>query len=108
MIQPCYWVVEMNNRTKACNIPQVVKQKVWERDNHRCVICGNPQAMPNAHYISRAQGGLGIAQNIATLCITCHRLYDQSTMRKEYKERIQGYLKSHYKGWNEEMLVYKK
>lgn len=98
----------MNNRTKACDIPQVVKQKVWERDNHRCVICGNPQAMPNAHYISRAQGGLGIAQNIVTLCINCHRLYDQSTMRKEYKERIQVYLQSHYKVWNEEMLVYKK
>ena len=98
----------MNNRTKACNIPQVVKQKVWERDNHRCVICGNPQAMPNAHFISRAQGGLGIEQNIVTLCITCHLLYDQSTMRKEYKERIQGYLQNHYKVWNEDMLVYKK
>ena len=99
-MRPCYWVVEMNNRTKACDIPQVVKQKVWERDNHRCVICGNPQAMPNAHYISRAQGGLGIAQNIVTLCITLSQNYTtKSTMRKEYKgTQIQGYLKAKLQG----------
>ena len=98
----------MNNRTKACNIPQVVKQKVWERDNHCCIICGNPQAMPNAHYISRAQGGLGIPKNIITLCQVCHFNYDNSTMRKDYKEQIRKYLQIKYEDWNEEMLVYKK
>lgn len=45
----------MNKRSKACDISQKVKKKVWERDNHRCIICGSPYAMPNAHYISRAQ-----------------------------------------------------
>lgn len=46
----------MSKRSNACNISQKVKKKVWERDNHCCIICGSPYAMPNAHYISRAQG----------------------------------------------------
>ena len=30
-----------NKRSKATDIPMSVKKKVWERDNHRCVVCGN-------------------------------------------------------------------
>ncbi len=77
-----------SRRSKACDIPQSVKKKVWERDEERCVVCGNHQAMPNAHYISRAHGGLGIEQNIVTLCQTCHHEYDNSSMRPEYREVI--------------------
>ncbi len=50
----------MSKRSKACDISPKVKKKVWERDNHCCIICGSPYAMPNAHYIARSQGGLGI------------------------------------------------
>lgn len=47
----------MHKRTKALDIPKTVKDEVWERDGHQCIICGSPYAMPNAHYISRAHGG---------------------------------------------------
>ena len=49
----------MSKRSKACDIPQKVKDKVWERDNQHCIICGSPYAMPNAHYIGRAQRWFG-------------------------------------------------
>ena len=65
-----------SRRSKATDISHKVKNKVWERDNHCCILCGNPNAMPNAHYISRANGGLGIEQNIVTLCQNCHNKYD--------------------------------
>lgn len=45
----------MSKRSKACDISPKVKKKVWERDNHCCIICGSPYAMPNAHYIKRSQ-----------------------------------------------------
>lgn len=64
--------------------------------------------MPNAHYLPRSKGGLGIEQNIVTLCINCHRRYDQSTEREELKEIIKNYLKSKYENWNEKDLIYKK
>lgn len=95
-------------RAKACDIPQKVKVAVWERDNHYCIICGNSNAMPNAHYIPRSQGGLGIEENIVTLCLDCHRKYDQSVERTLYGEMIKEYLKRQYPNWNEKNLVYRR
>lgn len=96
-------------RSKACDITQAVKQAVWERDGERCIICGSPYAMPNAHYISRAHGGLGIEQNIVTLCQTCHHTYDNTSQRPFYREAIKAYLRGKYGAeWDEEKLVYNK
>ena len=62
-----------SKRAKACDISKKVKDIVWERDGHRCIICGSYQAMPNSHYIRRSQGGLGIPENIVTMCSRCSR-----------------------------------
>lgn len=37
-----------------------------ERDGGYCIVCGRPGS-PWCHYIPRAHGGLGIAENIITL-----------------------------------------
>jgi 5-methylcytosine-specific restriction endonuclease McrA len=100
--------MEVKRRTKALDIPDCVKDAVWERDNHCCVLCGNTRAAPNAHYISRAQGGLGIAQNIVTLCESCHREYDQSSDRKFIRDELRTYLSGIYPNWNEQQLIYRK
>lgn len=105
-----------SKRTKATDIPMSVKKKVFERDNGCCVVCGNNyNVMPNAHYISRTKGGLGIEENIVTLCTEltpnkCHRKYDFGTLKEqqEIKKIIKNYLKSHYDNWEEEKLIYKK
>ena len=103
-------------RSQACDISQAVKEKVWERDNGKCVVCGNNyNVMPNAHFISRANGGLGIEENIVTLCTNftnnkCHYKYDNGT--RQERECIGGiienYLKSKYPNWDKEKLYYKK
>jgi 5-methylcytosine-specific restriction endonuclease McrA len=98
----------MSKRSKACDISQKVKKAVWDRDKHCCIICGNPYAMPNAHYIGRAQGGLGIEQNVVTLCMNCHNKYDNGDSRASIGYKIQWYLKSCYENWNEENLIYRK
>ena len=95
-------------RAKATDIPQRVKEAVWERDGHRCIRCRSPYAIPSCHFIARSQGGLGIEQNVVTLCQDCHRRYDQSTERKMIREEIKRYLMSVYKDWSEEKLVYDK
>lgn len=102
-------------QARAVDIPQRVKQKVWERDEGRCVVCGyNRNTMPNAHFIPRSKGGLGIEQNVVTLCTNftpnmCHYKYDFGT--KEEREaigaKIEEYLGSVYDDWNKELLVYK-
>jgi 5-methylcytosine-specific restriction endonuclease McrA len=98
----------MKKRTKALDISPKVKQEVWERDEHMCILCGNPNAMPNAHYIARSQGGLGIAKNVVTLCFDCHNRYDNSADRKTIREQIKAYLMNKYPDWDEKELYYKK
>lgn len=105
-----------SKRSKATDIPMSVKKKVWERDNHCCVVCHNScNVMPNAHYIPRSKGGLGIEENIVTLCTRftkndCHYKFDNGTEKEKEKigKIIRDYLKSQYEDWNEEKLIYKK
>ena len=103
-------------RGKALDIPQSVKRKVWERDSGACVACGNHNgALPNAHYIPRSKGGLGIEQNIVTLCgpftpLRCHDCFDNGTAaeRERIGAKIEAHLRAKYPGWNKESLVYRK
>lgn len=105
-----------SQRAKACDIPQKVKLQVFLRDNGQCVICHNKHnVMPNAHFIPRSKGGLGIEENIVTLCTEltknkCHRRFDNGSKeeREELGNKIEKYLKSKYPNWNKEKLVYRK
>ena len=97
-----------SKRAKACDITKKVKDIVWERDGGKCIICGSYQAMPNSHYIRRSQGGLGIEENIVTMCADCHRAYDQGPAREQIATYTERYLRSKYPGWDKSKLTYKK
>ena len=100
-----------SKRSKACDISQKVKKIVWERDGGCCVICGNNyNVMPNAHYIPRSKGGLGIEENIFTACTRltendCHYKFDEYGIGEDI---VREYLIATYPGWNEDNLKYKK
>lgn len=98
----------MSRRTKALQIPKRVKDAVYERDGGRCIWCGSAEGLPEAHFISRAQGGLGIEENVMTLCRSCHRRYDQTADRKDMRVFFRCYLQCKYQDWDEERLVYRK
>lgn len=97
-----------SKRSRKCDINKETKNKVWERDGHRCIICHSPFAMPSCHFIPRSKGGLGIEQNIVTLCARCHMMTDQSEHRKFMLNKIENYLMHQYKNWNKEDLIYDK
>ena len=97
----------MNKRTKALAISQAVKAKVFKRDNGLCILCGRA-GLPEAHYIPRSQGGLGIEQNIITLCRFCHNKLDQTTERGELLEREREHLDLWYPGFPDTDRKYKK
>lgn len=108
----------MRKDTKARAIDRKVKEAVAERDSFGgwpcCVNCGKPApsdsrlAFSNAHYIGRAQGGLGVEGNTLTLCTECHRRYDQTTERPRLREFFREYLKGKYPEWDESELYYRK
>ena len=97
----------MHKRTKALAISAEVNRRVYERDGGCCILCGR-RGDPWCHYISRSQGGLGIEQNIVTLCQDCHREYDQSTNREELRDEIAEYLRTQYPDWDNAKLTYYK
>ena len=99
-----------SKRTRACEITKQVRQEVAIRDNGKCIICGKvvPVSCSNAHYIKRSQGGLGIPENIVTLCPQCHYEEDFGQNTQEYEQKVKEYLQSKYKDWSEEDLIYKK
>jgi len=98
-----------SKQAKACDISARVKAIVWARDKGRCILCADTMAFPNAHAIvSRAHGGLGVEENIITLCNHCHLEYDHGNDREYLRGRIESYLKSKYPNWNKADLVYRK
>lgn len=107
----------MKDRTTALGIPRRVKGAVAARDSVEgwpcCILCGrpsptsNPLAFSCAHYISRAQGGLGIEENILTLCWSCHQEFD-GDRRRELRPILARHLRESYDGWDESKLTYQK
>ena len=99
----------MHKRTKALAISRKVKTAVFERDNGCCIWCGRP-GLPEAHYIPRSRGGLGVEENILTLCRLHHNEYDRST-REQWEcmgDYFRKYLKEKYPAWDESKLIYRK
>jgi len=97
----------MHKSTKATAIPKWVKDKVEERDQYCCIICGRP-GVGNAHYIRRSQMGKGIVENVVTLCPQCHHDFDNGSMRKEYGRIIKDYLDMYYPDFTDEQRRFHK
>jgi len=92
---------------KACDISPKVRQEIYNRDNHSCILC-NSNIVQVAHYISRARGGLGILENLVCLCPACHADYDNGKHHQEIKLQIELYLKSKYPNWGNINKIYSK
>lgn len=99
----------------ACDITENVKRIVWERDKHRCVVCGSPLANPSCHIVPRSKLGMGVETNVVTLCNAFgnnhHFLYDSGP--KATREKIDSIIVDHMKSiygesWNKEDQIYKK
>lgn len=102
----------MISRIKAVQITTDIKQKVAERDSFDghtcCILCGSPFGIPEAHIIPRSQNGLGIEENIVTLCRKCHMAYDQTDKRESIRAELIHYIKGFYPDWSIEKVTYRK
>ena len=94
--------------TNACDISPKVRRIVEERDDGICINCHMARGIPNAHYIPRGQQGLGIPENIVSLCAECHTAYDQGGKRELIGKRIREYLDKLYPGFPDSERIYKK
>lgn len=97
-----------SRRSKATDITIEVRQEVLLRDNGICVFCKRQNGIPNAHYIPRSKGGLGIVQNVVSLCPECHYAFDFTTRHKEVGDVVKAHLEAHYPDFTDEQRIYKK
>ena len=97
----------MHRTTKATAISKTVKEAVSLRDKGRCIFCGRP-GKPVAHVVRRSQLGMGIEQNIITVCDICHRKMDEGRTREAMYARAVAYLKGFYPEWTRDDMIYKK
>lgn len=89
----------MSKRSKATDIKSSVRSEVFLRDKYRCVSCGSPTNLTLAHiYINRSHGGLGVMQNLATLCMTCHHHLDNGKRNDHdiVEAKVKEYMMSLY------------
>lgn len=48
-----------------------LKREIFERDNHRCVYCGEPATCAD-HVLPKAWGGLTVERNLVAACRSCN------------------------------------
>lgn len=99
--------MKKHRETKLTSISREVKKKVYVRDGGKCIVCGRP-GLPEAHYIRRSHGGLGIEENIVTMCRECHREFDEGKNHEAIKAWVEEYLDKFYPDFPNEKRVYSK
>jgi 5-methylcytosine-specific restriction endonuclease McrA len=57
---------------ESCHIPQEVKIAVWQRDQGRCVQCGDNSYLEFDHIIPFSKGGASTVGNVQLLCRRCN------------------------------------
>lgn len=98
----------MKKQTRARRASKKTRLEVYERDGGKCIICGRHTNLTLAHYISRAHNGLGIKENLGTVCIYCHHEMDHTSKRQKKLEEFRIYLDSHYPDFPDEERVWKR
>jgi hypothetical protein len=58
---------------KSRRISQTVKDKVWRRDEGKCIECGSNEKLEFDHIIPFSKGGANTYRNIQLLCEPCNR-----------------------------------
>jgi len=100
----------MNQRTKELRPTPEVAEEVYGRDSWDgypcCCTCGKSGRHDLAHYVPKAQGGLGIPENLINCCRDCHERLDHSGDRQELLGRVREYLQGKYEDWDESELTY--
>jgi len=64
---------DITQKTKRERVPENIRLFVWQRDEGRCVKCGNNEKLEFDHIIPIVKGGSNTERNIQLLCERCNR-----------------------------------
>ena len=54
-------------------VPEALRNKIFERDGNKCVLCGSTHNLQLDHRLATAKGGKTTESNLQTLCEKCNR-----------------------------------
>lgn len=86
-------------RSKATDVSPRVRVKVLQRDGNRCIMCGSPYNLQMCHLVPRSLGGLGIEENLVTMCWECHTKSHNEC--RWIDQKVKEYLDSKYPDFTE-------
>ncbi len=66
--------ISVSTQIRREPIPQDVMDKVWKRDNGKCVSCGKSEKLEFDHIIPFSKGGSNTYRNLQLLCENCNRV----------------------------------
>ena len=104
-------LMKKSKRSKACDISNKVREQVLSRDARRCIICGSTYNLELAHvFLSRAHLGLGVKENLATLCKKHHMTLDSGKKQEQHNIRlaVESYMRSKHGDIDIKSLKYNK
>ncbi len=72
-----------------------LRREIYERDGGQCVLCGGRGAHIH-HIVFRSQGGKDAADNLVTLCGSCHEkahgIGKSAYTQKEIRSLLKSYV----------------
>jgi hypothetical protein len=72
-----------------------LKQKILNRDDNKCYICGKETNLHVHHIIPRVHGGPHIPENLITLCSGCHRSVESGNIELAVKNCVKRALNNY-------------
>ena len=106
--------------TKAKEISQETKQRVWDRQHGRSIsgVALSPYNVEFHHVISRSASGVGYEWNIVAITHDEHRWYHDKCdilvnghkrfTWMEFEILMKNHLKLHYRNWSEDKCKFRK
>ena len=91
---------------KRKRIPKEISQTVLQRDNNQCLLCGSKDNLTVTHIISVSHGGNSEIDNLQTLCVSCRKSAQGSSVdfRKPYVKQWCNHCgREHYKNTEQQL-----
>ncbi len=64
--------IESNKGYRKQSIPRGLRTQVFERDEYRCVTCGDYHNLTVDHVVPESKGGPTELDNLQTMCRSCN------------------------------------
>lgn len=100
----------MGRLKEKTDISKDTRKIVLLRDSYYdvpvCQSCGSPYNLELAHFVPRSRGGMGIPENLVTLCHKCHQASHNAD--DNIRNIMLRRLEQCYEDWCESKVISKK